>query len=218
MPRFQGGTLTALKWLAVTLMVADHVDWMLYGGALGIHVGLGRLVFPVFGFIVAYNAARPGALLDGTHSRMVRRMLLVGLVATPVYGYLVGWLPLNIMFTLALGVFICNYLAHGSRELAFWAVLAGVVVGLVVDYQWPGLAFMVAVWGAYARGWSPLWILAAVCSLWLINGNLVAVLALPLLWLASHVHVRLPRHQVAFYLVYPAHLVALALSAAALSG
>lgn len=210
MPQFRGGTLTALKWAAVLAMIADHVDWLLLDGALGIHDSLGRLVFPIFGFVVAYNAARPGALLNGSHGRTLLRMLAIGVLATPVYAYLVGaWLPVNIMFTLALGVFVINLLAHEGEGVPIAAVLF-LIGGLFVDYQWAGLAFMLAVWGAYARGWSPWWILAAAVSLWTINGNLVAVLALPLLWLASMLEVKMPRHQLAFYAVYPAHLVAIA--------
>jgi len=208
MPQFHGGTLTALKWLAVVLMVADHLDWLLYGSALGIHDTLGRVVFPIFGFVLAYNAARPRALEDGSHGRTIRRLLLVGLAATPIYGLLAGWLPLNVMFALALGVLVINMVAHrGKGEPMAVAVFA--VGGLFVDYQWFGLAYMLAVWGTYARGWSPLWIVAATLGLWGINGNMAALWALPLLWLASYLRMDMPRHQLAFYAVYPLHLGAL---------
>lgn len=211
MPRFHGGTLTALKWLAVVLMVADHVDWLLYGSALGIHDSVGRLVFPIFGFVSAYNAARPSALTDGTHGRMLRRMLLVGVLSLPVYVPLAGWYPLNIMFTLALGVWLINAVGRGDRVGVSIAALVGLVAGALVDYQWFGLAYMLAVWGAYARGWSPWWILAAAVALWPVNGNLVAVAALLLLWLASGLRLEMPRHQLAFYAVYPLHLAVLAM-------
>lgn len=213
MPEFRGGTLTALKWLAVVLMVVDHVDWLVYGRTLGLHDTLGRLVFPIFGAIVGYNAARPGALLAGAHGRMVRRMLLVGVLATPVYVYLAGWIPLNIMFTLALGVWVCNVLQHDTKGSGFVAVALVLVGGALVDYQWFGLAYIVAVWAAYSRRWSPWWVLAAAVALVVINGNLVALWALPVLFLVSRLRLQLPRHQLAFYAVYPVHLVGLALAA-----
>lgn len=209
MPQFHGGTLTAIKWASVVLMVLDHLDGFVYGGALGLHATVGRLVFPVFGFLLAYNAARPRALLDGVHGRMMWRTLLVGVLALPVYVPLAGWYPLNIMFSLALGVLVINACAHGDRFGLVVVGLFALVAGAFVDYQWFGLAYMLAVWGAYARGWSPWWILAGAVSLWPINGNLVAVLALPLLWLASQLRLDLPRHQLAFYAVYPAHLLAI---------
>lgn len=208
-PRFHGGTLTALKWLAVALMVADHVDWLLLDSALGLHSGVGRLVFPVFGFIVAYNASRPGAFVDGSQLRMVKRMLLVGALALPVYVPLAGWLPLNIMFTLALAVCVINILAEEGRHANRNALALALMGGLFVDYQWAGLAYIVAVWGAYARRWSPWWIVAAAASLVAVNGNFIALAALPLLWLASRLRLDMPRAQLAFYAVYPAHLAGL---------
>lgn len=209
LPQYHGGTLTALKWAAVLLMVGDHVDWLLYGSALGIHDTLGRLVFPVFGFVLAYNLARPGAWGRGVHRRLIRRLVLIGTIAAPAYVYLAGLLPANIMFSLALFVGIAALLERGRPLLALLALLA---CGLFVDYQWPGLVYCLGVWAAYRTG-APLWLAAAAAGLlglYVINGSHAALWALPLLWLASGLRLDLPRHQLAFYAVYPAHLVVLA--------
>lgn len=214
-PVLSGGTLTALKWLAVALMIADHADWLLLDGQLGIHAGLGRLVFPLFGWIIAYNLARPGAWARRVHLRMLKRLVIVGALASPAYVYLAGWLPLNIMFSLAAFVVLAILL-----ELRAYGAALGLLLlsGLLVDYNWLGLGYCLAVWAGYRYG-RPAWILAAAAALaglYTVNGNVFALAALPLLWLASGLRLDLPRHQLAFYAVYPVHLVGLAAIAAVL--
>ena len=49
----------------------------------------------------------------------------------------------------------------------------------------------------------------ACAALWFINRNLWALAALPVLFLASRVDVRVPRLRWAFYAYYPLHLAAL---------
>ena len=49
----------------------------------------------------------------------------------------------------------------------------------------------------------------ACAALWFVNRNLWALAALPVLFLASRVDVRLPRLRWAFYAYYPLHLAAL---------
>jgi len=52
------GTAEALKWLALVLMVLDHVNKYLYNDALLWVFPIARLSFPLFGFVLAYNLAR----------------------------------------------------------------------------------------------------------------------------------------------------------------
>ena len=49
----------------------------------------------------------------------------------------------------------------------------------------------------------------ACAALWFINRNLWALAALPVLFLASRVDVRVPRLRWAFYAYYPLHLASL---------
>jgi hypothetical protein len=46
-------------------------------------------------------------------------------------------------------------------------------------------------------------------ALHVINGNLWALVALPVVMLATQVNLRVPRHQHWFYVYYPLHLAAL---------
>lgn len=57
---FSPGALESLKWLALGLMVIDHLNAYLWAWRYPPLYALGRLTFPLFAFVLAYNLARPG--------------------------------------------------------------------------------------------------------------------------------------------------------------
>jgi hypothetical protein len=163
-------------------------------------------------FVLAYNLARPGTLERGvygrTMSRLARRAGLGALRGPrrPVrrlvaaqrdvhaagrhgHGYLVergGKLHLA-----AAGV------VPGRRQLGRILVAGrGLRPGRVVATRRPS-------WAAAAVA------VLACAALWFINRNLWALAALPVLFLASRVEMRVPRLRWAFYAYYPLHLAAL---------
>lgn len=210
--RIADGTLEALKWLALALMLLDHVNTFLYDRTLPGAYQAGRWVAPVFAFVLAYNLARPGALARGVHGRVMRRLLLYGLLATPPFMTLVGnWWPLNILFLLLAGTLVIYGLDRGGAgglTLAGTALIAG---GLLAEYFYPGVAMIVTAW-AWCREPNrrhfAAWVLA-VASLWLLNYNFWALTAVPTVLLATRIDLRLPRVRWVFYAFYPAHLAVL---------
>jgi len=76
--RFDNAALLYLKVTAFVLMLADHADWLL-GSGQGPHANIGRLVFPLFGFVLALNLSRvhPDRIL----TELVPRALRVGVIA-----------------------------------------------------------------------------------------------------------------------------------------
>lgn len=208
LPEFSTGALSALKWLALAWMTVDHVDAFFYGRELGTWVG--RLVFPLFGFVIAYNLARP-TVGAAARARLLWRLLAFAILAVPFHAPLAavlgGWWPLNIMATFAAAVAIVDLLDRGQRELA---ALVFLVAGALVEYWWPGLLWILAVWWCY-RERSPsscVLVLGSIASLALVNGSHWALLTLPLLAIASTWSLELPRLRWAFYAYYPLHLAA----------
>lgn len=207
---FSDGALLVLKLAAFLVMVLDHVDWLL-GTGQGVHAGVGRLVYPVFGTVLAYNIARtsPAKLLEVVGPRL----LAFGALAQLPYAYLQGgWLPGNILLTLALVVFAFALVEAGRILAASFLVL---VLGAVVDYQWFGVVPVVFLALAFRHGDERCAVLAMfgfALALTPINGNVWALLAVPLLWFASRVPpAAAPRLRWLFWVGYPLHLVALAL-------
>jgi hypothetical protein len=202
------GTLEALKWLALGLMALDHANKYLFNEGSAALFDLGRMVMPLFGFVLMYNLARPGALAAGMHLKVMRRLLVFGALAMPAFVALVGWWPLNILFMLLLATGIVWLIERGGAARIGLAVLAFVVAGAVVEFWWFGVLSCLGAWAFRRRPTAArlaLWA-AAIASLWIVNRNFAALACLPLVWGASQVDIPLRRHRWVFYGFYPAHL------------
>ena len=135
-----------LKWLAVILMTGDHVAKVICGGYVPGLSEAGRVAFPLFALVMAYNLAQPGADVI----KSVRRLALWGVIAQPVHALTFGyWLPLNILLTFALCA--AAVYAAGQRN---WIVLAfaAAVLPAFVDYQWAGVGFVLLAWLGFRTG------------------------------------------------------------------
>ena len=215
-----------LKWLAVVLMTGDHVITILGLGYVPVATELGRVAFPLFALVLAYNLALPGADL----AKSIRRLTVWGLVATPVAYLAFGSLvPLNVLLTFAVA---CS--AIWSMQTRNWPLTAAamLVAPLVLDYGWPGVWLVVAAYGWFrAHGkrmhWLlgcgefrrsrlylvlPIWIWVCMGLLCLYNGNAWALLALPVMQLGEYAW-SIPRTRWAFYGYYVGHLGVLTLVA-----
>lgn len=195
-----------LKWVALVLMTGDHVNKALFGGQLPALTEAARVVFPIFAVVLCYNlATSPSA---GATLRAYRRLLVAGVIVQPFHALAFGyWLPLNVLFSLALGIYVCTSQSF-ARALLVW-----LVGGLFVDYQWTGPALMLAVcvWLRRPGHWQA-WLLlaAAFGALCWYNGNAWALLALPMLWWLGRLEVEVPRWRWTFLGYYGGHLAILA--------
>lgn len=207
------GSLEALKWIGLVLMAGDHVNKYLLHEASPALYALGRMVMPLFGFVLMANLARPGALEAGVHLRIMKRLAIFALLATPAFVRLVGGWPLNILATLFLATLIAWLLERGGTAHRCTALIAFLFGGAMVEFWWPALLCCLSAW-AFLRSPSGLRLLLwalATALLVVINGNFAALAALPLIWGASRVDVPMPRRRWVFYVFYPAHLSLIAL-------
>ena len=212
------GTIEALKWMALVLMVLDHINKYFFAEQLPGIFPIGRIVMPIFGFVLAYNLARPDAHKRGVHGRMMRRLALMGLIASPIVillnGTVVshdGWWPLNILWTLLLVVTLVYLIERGGVARYAVAVALFIVGGALVEYLWMGVLACLGAW-AFCREASSARMLAwflGTLSLSVVNANTWALVAIPIVWAASKVTLRIPRSKWVFYAFYPAHLGAL---------
>lgn len=209
------GGIAGLKWLGLVLMTLDHLNKYLWQGRYDWLYDSGRLVMPLFSFVLAYNLARPQQDAVAAASRVARRSWLFGMLATPAAWLLNGPWPLNILFTLGVAATVIALLQR-RRPLA--AGLVGLAGGFMVEFWWPAIGATVAAW-CFCR--SPSWAAAlswAAClgALGLINGNGWACACLPLIALAAACSGSrwrpVPRMRWFFYAYYPAHLSAISLA------
>jgi len=207
--RFSSGTAEALKWLALAAMTVDHVNTFLTGRAHPALFAVGRVAFPIFALVLACNLTRPG--ID--HARLLRRLVFFGLLAAGPFVVMTGhWLPLNVMFTFAVAMAVIALWQRGQDVAAVVVFLAG---SLFVDYQWTGVALIVAGWSYFrtGRATAAAATLAALVGLAWPNGSFWALAALPVIAAVEMTAPCVPRLRWAFYAYYPAHLALLALLA-----
>lgn len=211
--RISNGSLEALKWVGLLLMTEDHVNKYLLHEASPALYALGRMVMPLFGFVLMINLTRSGALEAGVHLRVMKRLAIFALLATPAFVHLVGWWPLNILATLWLATLIVWLLERGGRANRCAALIAFLLGGSMVEFWWPALLCSLSAWAFLRRpsGRRLLLLGLATASLAVINGNFAALAALPLIWGAGRVEIPMPRSRWVFYAFYPAHLSLLAL-------
>jgi hypothetical protein len=206
------GTLQWLKWLGLVLMTLDHVNKYLFNGALPGVYPAGRIVMPLFGFILAYNLARPNAWATGAYLRTSRRLLAAGLAASPAYIAMArsGW-PLNVLFTLGLFVAALHCVQQPTLPHRIAGVGLFLLGGALVEFEWFAVLSCITAW-AFCRqptlGRLAAWSLA-LTTLATVNGNLWALAVVPLVLASTGVRLPARRFRAVFYIYYPAHLYAL---------
>lgn len=209
------GTLEALKWLGLILMVGDHINARLFNGTIPVLFELGRLALPLFVVVLAYNLARPEARRNGIYGRMLRRLAVFGTLASLPYmalgGLKFGWYPLNVLFTLVVIVSVTRLLDSDQFIARVAAGIVFIIGGGLVEFWWPAVLLGVATWSYVKRSApaSALLALLGCAALGFVNDNQWAMLAVPLIALATKVDVPMPRWARLFYWFYPLHLAVL---------
>jgi TraX protein len=210
------GAVEAMKWLGLILMTADHAQkYGLMPTVPGVYEA-GRVAFPLFGIVLAYNLARAKSHDHAVYVRVLTRLLVCGAIASIPFialgGLGFGWWPLNCMGTLAVAVCIM-YLIEVRRP--FWKTSAASVFllgGTLVEFWWPGVALCVGAWWycKHPTGGALLLWFAGTAGLTVINGNGWACASFAVLAVMAYgVTIEIPRASRWFYLYYPAHLAVL---------
>jgi len=210
------GQQEVLRWVAIVTMVVDHVGAVLVPPAQALPLrAVGRVAWPLFAFLLAYNVAR-----RGVDPRRYLAPLLVWCAVSTVPHYLAFERPVvNILGTLFLGAAVLALLTRREELEARSPLLlpAGLAAALVasafVEYGPPGVALVVAWWWALRTGEPASWLVAAgLVPLqnypWAVWPATLA--ALPLPFVVARLPVGLPRSGRLPWLFYPAHLAVLA--------
>jgi hypothetical protein len=181
---------------------------------------LGRLAFPIFAMVLAWNLAEAG---EGAKGRVLERLVLFGVVAQPFtmllrYPLMPGalgpgpvWWQGNVLFTFAVGIAVVLVLGREAKPGApnvLLAALLFVVGGLVVDFRWAGVAFFVSGYYLFVQRSSTALVvfLAANLALAVENGSGASFFALACVAAAFGSVSRCRRRGRFLYWFYPAHL------------
>lgn len=193
-------------------MTLDHINKFLLHDSWPLFFILGRLVFPIFGFVFAYNLARPDSLSKGRYQRASLKLLGFGLLATIPYtmlgGLVHGWWPLNVLFIL-LAATLCIWFVEKNNAVNYClALLTFALGGVLSEFWWLGIAFVFGLWLFFR--WNTLaGLLLALVSLvgfYDINNSHWALLFVPFIGVYKWIPFTAKRSRSLFYFYYPAHL------------
>lgn len=187
------------KWCGVFCMLYDHLD-AFAGWPLPFAQAIGSAGLPFF--VVALGAAVNDC---GTAKlvELVRRFLVVGIIAQVAVLFVRDGLPLNILFTFISGILVVMAVESESSLRIAALGISGVALGIVSEYSFLGTALVVASMLYYRRGVSPWWIVGASLPLYVFNeGHFFAPFSvLASVWLVEN-GPRLPRFRRGFYPIY----------------
>lgn len=204
--------LETLKWVALITMTFGHLNSTVLAGAYPVLNEIGRISMPLYAVALAYSLASPASLHRNAYGRCIVRLLLFGVVAMPAYWYLWQYPVMNILFTYAAAVGVI-WLIELRRYWVGYLLFAA--SGFVVDFQWPGIMLCVSLWLFFRSpgiGRAVL-VLVAFASLELINRNLYAFAALPVIAITLALPaLPIPRIRWLFPVYYVGHLVILAIA------
>jgi hypothetical protein len=206
----------ALKLLAIVTMAVDHVGIaFLAGSAHEIARAVGRLAFPLFGLLLAFNLVRR----EVPPTKYYAPLALLLVVSQVPYALFSEWGAagkLNIFAELLAGVMLADGILSERRTTRRIALsLAGLGLATLGAYGAIG-GVMVLAWALALRYRTPASVALLAVTLVLVNAGsrnlLVPLLLLPLLSVTTRVPVRLTRlPRWGWYAFYPAHLLALVL-------
>jgi hypothetical protein len=215
---FSDGQLEALKWVALASMFLDHFGRHLLGYGQDTWVfALGRIAFPLFAIVFALNLGRDGDRAARA-ARSARRLAFWCAVSV-IPSVMARGEPMlaNVLGTLALGAALCWSLASPAPVALRVAVcMAVALASWYVEFGLAGVFLMPAVylWCTERRPEAAMLALTLLLLTAWLNARFDGLPAMlgtlagpPIAWAVRRLPVSMPRMQLAFYLVYPLHLL-----------
>lgn len=191
-----------LKWVAIVLMVLDHVGFFLEQYAWLRFVG--RVVYPIFAFLVAYNYLHNTRNKEG----YLKRLFFWALISQPIYMLAMG-ASLNILFTILLGMLVV-YVFENQKPYALLLCVLLIPIAFVTSYGIAGVMLVPSFYFLLKNiKFAPL----LAFTLAFLNAPkylLFTALSIPLIALVARFNGTIGRTSgVFFYAFYPAHLAVL---------
>ncbi len=209
-----------LKCIAMITMVVDHVGWLFFPDTVILNM-IGRISFPLFAFLIAVGSTKTKNI-----NAYIRRLLLFGVIAQLPYSY-VSYLAdsdywnLNILFTLAMGLWLISLIQKKQYEYAVLGFIGLTLLSFVVsyDYEFYGLMMILASYLFLThRFWGILALLGTTIDYYLLYGALGLNITVQLFAIAGIIPILFynstsgsQTHRLLLYFFYPLHLAVLAL-------
>lgn len=224
--RLSNGQVELLKWVALVLMVVNHVGMFFDFNSFRY---IGRVVYPIFAFLAAYN------YMHNTRNKMeyIKRICRWAMIAQVPFSLFVSTktssFNLNILFSLSIGLLIIYLIFDSQKPWRWTAITMLVFLSIFVSYGVMGVLLVIAsyillnvkpnrnlkatgedlmVSVMNYRWWASLTLLVVVLAALNHPKYLVATLmSVIIVYLVSRSRVKMKRTKGSFfYAFYPAHI------------
>lgn len=213
-----GLSSTALKIIAITTMLVDHIAATqgIHGSVYMVMRGIGRLSFPIFCFLIAEGAVHTRDIM-----KYAARLGIFAVISEIPYDLAFNntiWYPQrqNVFFTLFLGLVILMLFQWAKEQpgrLVIWILAAAAAMWMAEelnsDYGYAGVMLILLFYLLRPLPWWKYPVIAGAMALvWHSGLQVYALLAFPLFWLYSGAKGR-GLNKYVFYGFYPVHLLIL---------
>jgi hypothetical protein len=198
-----------LKYIAILVMLLDHINKILFDNQYFILEFVGRLAFPLF----IYLSVSSYMYYTKSKENYIFRILIFSLITTPfhMYGFGLEFFPLNIFFSIALGL-IAIYMIEKKYYLFVWVPYA---MALYVDYSFYGVLCFVAFYYFLKERNITSFIMLSIALFLLnpyyLNGYLLILSVLIFLDMNYKLNFKSFLNKYVFYAFYPLHIAFLGL-------
>lgn len=173
-----------LKLVAVCAMFVDHIGATLFPTVLEFRV-VGRIALPLFAWALVVGCDKTRDIW-----RYLGRLLALGVVSQPFYMLALGhgWLDLNILFTLSLGVLGVIGIRRRAFFSQYWAPALCLLLScyLKIDYGWKGVLFVYLLYLARSSRGGMIAVFVGYGLFWgASTQSVTSLLGYPLPWLKS---------------------------------
>lgn len=221
--KLNSNQINILKYIAIFLMLIDHIYFILLDESVEVLHLIGRLAFPIFAFVLAYN------YINNTKNKTkyINRLLIFAFLSQPFYYYAFDFTKLNIFFTLAFGLIIINIYEQYTLKKHYTVVKANLLIiamlGLIMplamyfDYNIIGIILVICCY-SYLKEPTLLTFINVIFVLLLLNFNgfdsiymcIATLFSLALLKLITYIDIKcLALNKWFFFAFYPMHLMVL---------
>ncbi|MCF6244359.1 MAG: conjugal transfer protein TraX [Sulfurovum sp.] len=211
-----------LKWIGVFAMLADHIGVLFYPSLSELR-GVGRLAYPLFGYVLMHNYI----FFSQNKSSYIKRLLFLAILSEPLHYLLFqkfyAGLSIFFMYSLVLSFFYVyeGYIKYFNNQkfkngILIILFLLGISLSIFIEYSIVGFLLLVAFYTAFKKN-NTIATFSALFLLYMINypSQYYSVIALlsfvSVVFIVNLIQIKIKQRKRFFYFFYPVHIILLLL-------
>lgn len=203
-------TIEILKWIAIITMVIDHLGFLIFKD-IDILRYIGRLSFPLFGYILIHNYL----FFTSNKLKYIKRLWIFALISQPFFWIIIAEkLNIFVMFALILSLlYFFEKIENMDRNnlekffSEFILMFFIIIFSYFIDYGPIGFVFLLSLYLSFK---SYKYIYLNIFSLFFLNSfpmTFIGLLYIPIVYVSKYIQIKVKRiNKWFFYSFYPVHI------------